>query len=73
MVGTRNVFFGVPFLIGALFVSSAGKKKRGSIPANGPKEISAPLREFLDSCVIPTLVEKFFAKKEDKRCQRKEI
>ncbi len=34
----------------------------------GPKKLRPELREFLDRCIVPALVEKFFAeKKEHKR------
>ena len=29
------------------------------------KQLSEPLREFLDNCVIPALVEKYFAKRKE--------
>jgi hypothetical protein len=31
-----------------------------------PKKLAEPLREFLDSCVIPALVEKYLAKHKEK-------
>jgi len=36
--------------------------KRARIPASGPKKLPDPLREFLDNCIIPVLVEKYLAK-----------
>jgi hypothetical protein len=32
-----------------------------------PKKLAEPLREFLDACIIPALVEKFLAKKKKER------
>ena len=43
-------------------------QKRAGIPASGPKKLPDSLREFLDNCIIPVLVEKYLAKlKESKR------
>jgi hypothetical protein len=44
----------------------SNKSKRARIPA-GPKKLPEPLREFLDNCVIPALVEKFLAKHKEGR------
>lgn len=38
-------------------------RKKRNIPARrGPNQLRPELREFLDNCVIPALVEKYFAK-----------
>ncbi|MGO9589035.1 MAG: hypothetical protein ACLP3K_03180 [Candidatus Acidiferrales bacterium] len=40
-------------------------KKSCNIPARkGPKQLRPELREFLDNCIIPALVEKYFAKQQ---------
>ena len=44
----------------------SNKSKRARIPA-GPKKLPEPLREFLDNCVIPALVEKYLKRKEKAR------
>jgi len=47
---------------------SRRKAERRKIPPVGPKKLPEPLREFLDACVIPALVKRYFAKrKESKR------
>jgi hypothetical protein len=38
------------------------KKKRARIPASEPKALRPEMRDFLDRCVIPTLVEKYLRK-----------
>jgi hypothetical protein len=46
-------------------LGSERKHGKRTIP---PKKVPEPLREFLDACVIPALVEKYLAKhKESKR------
>lgn len=43
--------------------STVGSKNPGTLPPrSGPKKLSDPLREFLDACIIPALVEKYLAK-----------
>jgi hypothetical protein len=49
-------------------LANARKPKRATLPARpGPKELRAELREFLDGCVIPALVEKYIAERHPKR------
>jgi len=43
------------------------KKKRARIPASEPKALRPEMREFLDRCVIPALVEKFMRKSKRRR------
>jgi hypothetical protein len=40
-----------------------GKKKRGSVRRSKPKKLRPELREFLDRCIIPALVEKYLAER----------
>jgi hypothetical protein len=45
-------------------LSSGRTKRRGRLRAKSePKKLRRELREFLDSCVVPALVEKYLAKK----------
>jgi hypothetical protein len=41
--------------------------KRASIQTRRPKKLRPELREFLDACVIPALVEKYLAKHKERR------
>jgi len=40
------------------------KSNRATIPVRGPKKLRPEMREFLDACVIPALVEKYLAKQQ---------
>jgi hypothetical protein len=46
---------------------SHGKSKSRRIRAGGSKKLPEPLREFLDNCIVPALVEKFLAKHKERR------
>jgi len=43
------------------------QKKRRTLPPKGAGKLPEPLREFLDRCVVPALVEKYFAERKEKR------
>jgi hypothetical protein len=46
--------------------STAESKNPGTLPPrSGPKKLPDPLREFLDACVIPALVEKYLATRKE--------
>jgi hypothetical protein len=56
-----------PANYGKRFLASTHKQKCVTIPArNGTKELRPELREFLDRCVVPALVEKWFAEWQEK-------
>jgi hypothetical protein len=42
-------------------------KKSARMPPRASKQLPDALREFLDRCIIPSLVEKYCAKKESAR------
>jgi hypothetical protein len=47
-------------------ISTVENKDPGTLPArSGPKKLPGPLREFLDACVIPALVEKYLATRKE--------
>jgi hypothetical protein len=46
-------------------MSVGTKKKRSIIRRSASKHLRPELREFLDACVVPALVEKYFAERKE--------
>jgi len=44
---------------------SAKRRRRRRLPPNRTKNLRPELREFLDRCIIPALVEKYIARKKE--------